>query len=118
MTISDSDRLRMLAPRPGLLRAVLDTDTYNEIDDQFALVQAMLAASASHHPHVAPEYGAPPLADATLRCRFLFRKNEIHARVFFELFSLPRSWSGGRGLLSSVWRTRLEESPGNGGAKA
>ena len=43
MTVSDSDRLRMLAPRPGLLRAVLDTDTYNEIDDQFALVQAMLS---------------------------------------------------------------------------
>lgn len=33
----------MLAPRPGRLRAVLDTDTYNEIDDQFALVQAMLS---------------------------------------------------------------------------
>jgi hypothetical protein len=33
----------MLAPRPGLLRAVLDTDTYNEIDDQFALVQALLS---------------------------------------------------------------------------
>jgi inosine-uridine nucleoside N-ribohydrolase len=41
--ISDSDRLRMLAPRQGILRAVLDTDTYNEIDDQFALVQAMLS---------------------------------------------------------------------------
>ena len=43
MTISDSDRLRMLAPRSGRVRAVLDTDTYNEIDDQFALVQAMLS---------------------------------------------------------------------------
>ena len=43
MPISDSDRLRMLTPRPGRLRAVLDTDTYNEIDDQFALVQAMLS---------------------------------------------------------------------------
>jgi hypothetical protein len=43
LTISDSDRLRMLAPRPGRVRAVLDTDTYNEIDDQFALVQAMLS---------------------------------------------------------------------------
>ena len=41
--LSDPDRLRMLAPRTGLLRAVLDTDTYNEIDDQFALVQAMLS---------------------------------------------------------------------------
>jgi hypothetical protein len=43
LTISDSDRLRMLMPRPGRVRAVLDTDTYNEIDDQFALVQAMLS---------------------------------------------------------------------------
>ena len=43
MTISDSDRLRMLTPRPGAVRAVLDTDTYNEIDDQFALVQAFLS---------------------------------------------------------------------------
>jgi Inosine-uridine preferring nucleoside hydrolase len=33
----------MLMPRPGRVRAVLDTDTYNEIDDQFALVQAMLS---------------------------------------------------------------------------
>ena len=33
----------MLAPRPGRVRAVLDTDTYNEIDDQFALVQALLS---------------------------------------------------------------------------
>jgi inosine-uridine nucleoside N-ribohydrolase len=43
MTLSDADRLKLLAPRPGKLRAVLDTDTYNEIDDQFALVQAMLS---------------------------------------------------------------------------
>ncbi len=43
MTLSDADRLKLLAPRPGKLRAVLDTDTYNEIDDQFALVQAVLS---------------------------------------------------------------------------
>jgi hypothetical protein len=43
LTISDSDRLRMLTPRPGPVRAVLDTDTYNEIDDQFALAQAFLS---------------------------------------------------------------------------
>lgn len=43
MTLSDSDRLALLAPRPGRVRAVLDTDTYNEIDDQFAIVQALLA---------------------------------------------------------------------------
>lgn len=41
--LSDADRFRLLAPRPGRVRAVLDTDTYNEIDDQFALVQALLS---------------------------------------------------------------------------
>lgn len=43
MRLSDVERLKLLAPRAGRLRAVLDTDTFNEIDDQFALVQAMLS---------------------------------------------------------------------------
>ncbi len=43
MPLSDADRLNLLSPRAGRLRAVLDTDTYNEIDDQFALVQAVLS---------------------------------------------------------------------------
>ena len=43
MILTDAQRLALLAPRAGRLRAVLDTDTYNEIDDQFALVQAWLA---------------------------------------------------------------------------
>lgn len=43
MILSDAARLALLAPRRGRLRAVLDTDTLNEIDDQFALVQAMLS---------------------------------------------------------------------------
>jgi len=41
--LSDATRLKMLAPRPGKVRCVLDTDTYNEIDDQFALVQMILS---------------------------------------------------------------------------
>jgi len=43
MTLSAADRLRLLTPPPGKIRAVLDTDTYNEIDDQFALVQMVLS---------------------------------------------------------------------------
>ena len=43
LPVSDELRLKMLAPRPGIVRAVLDTDTYNEIDDQFALVQMILS---------------------------------------------------------------------------
>jgi hypothetical protein len=41
--LSDTDRLKLLAPRQGRLRVVLDTDTFNEIDDQFAIVQTLLS---------------------------------------------------------------------------
>ena len=35
--------LERLAPPTGKVRMVLDTDTYNEIDDQFAVVQSLLS---------------------------------------------------------------------------
>ena len=37
--------IERLAPPRGRVRAVLDTDTYNEIDDQYALAYAVLAGS-------------------------------------------------------------------------
>jgi purine nucleosidase len=42
-TISDTTRLERLRPPTGKVRMVLDTDTYNEIDDQFAVVHALLS---------------------------------------------------------------------------
>ena len=41
--LSDLERLTRLTPPAGKVRMVLDTDTYNEIDDQFALVYALLS---------------------------------------------------------------------------
>jgi inosine-uridine nucleoside N-ribohydrolase len=41
--IPESDRIARLAPPEGRVRMVLDTDTYNEIDDQFAVVYALLS---------------------------------------------------------------------------
>ena len=42
--VLDADRLRArLEPPKGRVRMVLDTDTYNEVDDQFALVYALLS---------------------------------------------------------------------------
>ena len=41
--ISDAKRLERLQPPAGKVRMVLDTDTYNEIDDQFAVVHALLS---------------------------------------------------------------------------
>ena len=41
--ISISTRLERLQPPKGKVKMVIDTDTYNEIDDQFALVYALLS---------------------------------------------------------------------------
>lgn len=41
--ISDNERLEKLNIPDGLLDVVIDTDTFNEIDDQFALVTALLS---------------------------------------------------------------------------
>ena len=41
--IAESKRLNMLEPPTGPVRMVLDTDTYNEIDDQFAVVYSLLS---------------------------------------------------------------------------
>jgi hypothetical protein len=42
-TIPESRRVALLEPPAGPVQMVLDTDTYNEIDDQFALVYALLS---------------------------------------------------------------------------
>ena len=39
--LSDSEIEERLRPPTGPVRMVLDTDTYNEIDDQFAVVYAL-----------------------------------------------------------------------------
>ena len=41
--LSASDRVALLEPPDGDVEVVLDTDAYNEIDDQFALVYAFLS---------------------------------------------------------------------------
>jgi len=43
MQITDIERLRLLEPPQGPVRIVLDTDTANEIDDQFALAYALVS---------------------------------------------------------------------------
>ena len=41
--ITNEERLKLLTPKKGKLKVVMDTDTFNEIDDQFAIVQMMLS---------------------------------------------------------------------------
>jgi purine nucleosidase len=54
-TLSPERRLALLEPPQGPVSVVLDTDTYNEIDDQFALVYALLVDTLS----VEAVYAAP-----------------------------------------------------------
>jgi len=54
--ISEQARVRRLALPSGKVRMVLDTDTYNEIDDQFAVAYAMLSPQ---HMEVEAIYAAP-----------------------------------------------------------
>ena len=42
-TLSEAERISRLEPPTGKVQMVLDTDTYNEVDDQFAVVQALLS---------------------------------------------------------------------------
>jgi inosine-uridine nucleoside N-ribohydrolase len=41
--ITEIERLQRLTPPTGKVEMVLDTDTYNEVDDQFAVVHALLS---------------------------------------------------------------------------
>lgn len=42
-TIAEDERIAMLRPPAGRVRAVIDTDTFNEIDDQFAIAHALMS---------------------------------------------------------------------------
>jgi len=54
-TLAPTRRLELLEPPRGRVSMVLDTDTYNEIDDQFALVYALMSENLS----VEAVYAAP-----------------------------------------------------------
>jgi len=41
--IDEAVRIKKLTPPTGKIRMILDTDTYNEVDDQFALAYALLS---------------------------------------------------------------------------
>lgn len=41
--LTDAQRASRLAPPKGRIRAVIDSDTYNEVDDQFAIAYAMMS---------------------------------------------------------------------------
>jgi hypothetical protein len=54
--LAPNQRLAMLEPPRGPVNMVLDTDTYNEIDDQFALVYALLSPNLNVEAFYAAPY--------------------------------------------------------------
>jgi purine nucleosidase len=77
-TISNAERFAKLQPPEGKIRMVIDTDTYNEIDDQFAVVHALLsperlsvegiyAAPFFNHRSTSPGQGMEMSYDEILR---------------------------------------------------
>ena len=74
-TLSESERLRMLEPPGSRVRMVLDTDTYNEIDDQFAVVYALLSTekldveaiyAAPFHNNRSDDFSAYPRCESSM----------------------------------------------------
>lgn len=62
--LSASQQAERLLPPQRRVKAVLDTDAYNEIDDQFAILYAMLSPEKSTCRRFTPSYfitAAPPL---------------------------------------------------------
>lgn len=59
--LDEALRLKHLTPPTDKVQMVLDTDTYNEIDDQFAVVQALLSPDqlAVKAIYAAPFYCGP-----------------------------------------------------------
>ena len=54
--MAETERVRLLAPPTGKTEVVLDTDTFNEIDDQFALTYCLLSPE---HIDLLAVYAAP-----------------------------------------------------------
>ena len=54
--ISQEERIKRLTPPAGQIRAVIDSDTFNEVDDQFAIAYAL---QSSERLNVEAIYAAP-----------------------------------------------------------
>ena len=57
-TFTPSELVAALEPPEGRVRMVLDTDTYNEIDDQFAVVHALTSDMDVEAIYAAPFHNA------------------------------------------------------------
>lgn len=91
--LADAEMIRRLEKPSHPVDVVLDTDTYNEIDDQYALaylikspeklrLQAVYAAPFFNNKSVGPEDGMLKSYDEILNILTLMGREDLKARVF------------------------------------
>lgn len=85
--LTDAFRIARLTPRPGRLRMVLDTDTYNEIDDQFAVAQVL---GAPERLSVEALYAAPFHNDRSTGPGEGMEKSYDEIQRLLKLIKLPQ----------------------------
>lgn len=99
--IPEETRLQRLQPPKGKIQVVLDTDTYNEIDDQFAVVYALLSPEQME---VQAIYAAPYLNNrSTDPADGMQKSHEEILRLLDKLGKKPENfvYRGSEGFLQS-----------------
>lgn len=94
--LSDDDRRRLLAPPTGPVRLILDTDTANEIDDQFALAWTLLSPGRITLEGVTAEpFSFQHLRPRMLRTRDILRRGGPRSAEEAALVESFGSWIAG-----------------------
>ena len=100
--ISEGDRISRLQPPTGSIRMVLDTDTYNEIDDQFAVVYTLLSKGKLDLEAI---YAAPFFNARSTNPEDGMEKSFLEIQRLLELMSVPSDrlvFKGSPGFLSNI----------------
>ena len=106
-SLPESERLAMLEPPRGPVSMVLDTDTFNEIDDQFAVAYALMSSNLN----VEAIYAAPFSNPRHTPSIGMEKSYEEILRVMDRMGQDPqgRVFRGSQGFLPSA--TEPEHSP-------
>ena len=107
--IAESERIQRLAPpkqRP--VRMVLDTDTYNEIDDQFAVVYALIS----------PELDVQAIYAAPFHNSRSSGPGDGMEKSYEEILRVLSRWIGRPTALLFKGSTRLPDRSGSAGTQS
>lgn len=103
MSLSEGHRLAMLEPHSGKRRIVIDTDTFNEIDDQFAIVHALLSPE---RVTVEAIYAAPFVNETTCDPAEGMELSYQEILALLERLSIPHEGLVHRGVTRYVGREK------------